>query len=168
MVRRGPCWARPGTSPLPHLRTESRASPEPETIRRGMDRHGIFQCFYKSKWKKSCFQKKVAKMAFFFGEKTGTCRCQTLRGWKRILQRWSSRSVPKVALKSPSMRDRRGSLPLLDMSTEALILARQLHMDFQEVKSIMYPGAKSQQLGQLGHSVRVDRCARLKEVEAAR
>jgi len=79
LVRRGPCWARPGTSPLPHLRTESRASPEPETIR----------------------------------------------------------SVPKVALKSPSMRDRRGSLPLLDMSTEALILARQLHMDFQEVKSIM-------------------------------
>ena len=48
------------------------------------------------------------------------------------------------------MRDRRGSLPLLDMSTEALILARQLHMDFQEVKSIMYPGAKSQQLGTFG------------------
>lgn len=106
-------------------------------------------------------KKKVVKNGvFFWGEKTGTCRCQTL-----ILQRWSSRSVPKVALKSPSMRDRRGSLPLLDMSTEALILARQLHMDFQEVKSIMYLGAKSQELG---HSVRVDRCARLKEVEAAR
>lgn len=105
-------------------------------------------------------------MVFFFGGKDRylqACRCQTLRGWKRILQRWSSRSVPKVALKSPSMRDRRGSLPLLDMSTEALILARQLHMDFQEVKSIMYLGAKSQQLG---HSVwRVDRCARLKEVD---
>lgn len=31
-----------------------------------MDRHGIFQCFYKSKWKKSCFQKKSGKNGVFF------------------------------------------------------------------------------------------------------
>lgn len=43
-----------------------------------MDRHGIYQCFYKSKWKKSCFQKKVGTKWPFFWEKTGTCRCQTL------------------------------------------------------------------------------------------
>ena len=38
---------------------------------------------------------------------------------------------------------RRQSLPVLDVtSSKALLLARQLHMDFQEVKSIMPPGAK--------------------------
>jgi len=38
---------------------------------------------------------------------------------------------------------RRQSLPVLDVtSSEALLLARQLYMDFQEVKSIMPPGAR--------------------------
>jgi len=43
---------------------------------------------------------------------------------------------------------RRQSLPVLDVtSSEALLLARQLHMDFQEVKSIMPPGAKKKKPG---------------------
>ncbi|CAL1163827.1 unnamed protein product, partial [Cladocopium goreaui] len=83
--QRGPCWARPGTSPLPRCGPTSRrvlASPEP-------------------------------------------CR-----------------EDPRSPSHDASTL-RRQSLPVLDVtSSEALLLARQLHMDFQEVKSIMPPGAK--------------------------
>lgn len=78
--QRGPCWARPGTSPLPRCGPTSRrvlASPEP-------------------------------------------CR-----------------EDPR-SLSHDASTLRRQSLPVLDVtSSEALLLARQLHMDFQEVKSIM-------------------------------
>lgn len=46
-------------------------------------------------------------------------------------------SVPESCLPNPKILFRRRTLPALDIRSEALMLSRQLHLDFHEVKSVL-------------------------------
>eukprot|EP00435_Cladocopium_sp_Y103_P057471 s359_g19.t1 len=46
-------------------------------------------------------------------------------------------SVPEICLPNPKVLLRRSTLPALDIKSEALMLSRQLHLDFHEVKFVL-------------------------------
>ena len=46
-------------------------------------------------------------------------------------------SVPEICLPNPKVLLRRSTLPALDINSEALMLSRQLHLDFHEVKFVL-------------------------------
>lgn len=46
-------------------------------------------------------------------------------------------SVPEICLPNPKVLLRRSTLPALDIRSEALMLSRQLHLDFHEVKFVL-------------------------------
>ena len=55
-------------------------------------------------------------------------------------------SVPESCLPNPKALLRRSTLPALDLRSEALMLSRQLHLDFHEVKFVLQEIRESQHL----------------------
>lgn len=55
-------------------------------------------------------------------------------------------SVPEICLPNPKVLMRRRTLPALDIKSEALMLSRQLHLDFHEVKFVLQELRESEHL----------------------